>query len=158
MNEHVTPTLASLYHEDETAWLEMMAQLLLERRFDELDHEHLAEFLRDMSRRDKREVLSRLTTLLVHLLKWDYQPERQSSSWQSAILHQREELGDLLESRTLWNYAEEVLPKAYRRAVREAALETGLDQTTFPAKCTMSLEALIAADRDSSAESSADEA
>ena len=40
-----------------------MARLIAERRFGELDYEHLHEFLTDMARRDRREVLSRLKTL-----------------------------------------------------------------------------------------------
>jgi len=36
-----------LYNKDETAWLEMMARLAAERRFAELDYEHLHEFLTD---------------------------------------------------------------------------------------------------------------
>src|SRR5208337_499667 len=52
-----------LYTRDETAWLDVMARLIAERRFGELDYEHLHEFLTDMARRDRREVLSRLTAL-----------------------------------------------------------------------------------------------
>jgi len=143
MNRPTTPPVTSLYEQDETAWLEMMAQLLDERRFAELDHKHLSEFLWDMSRRDRREVLSRLTVLLVHLLKWEHQPDRRNASWEATILNQREELRDLLESRTLWNHALEVLPKAYGRAVKQAALETGLAAGSFPAECAMSLEEIV---------------
>src|ERR1700730_18671616 len=100
-NQQAQPSLSDLYHEDETAWLEAMARLVAARRFDELDHENLREFLADMARRDKREVLSRLTTLLAHLLKWEHQPQQRTRSWEATILHQREELRDLLESSTL---------------------------------------------------------
>src|SRR5256885_16052291 len=117
MNEHSMTPLTSLYQEDETAWLEMMAQLVQERRFAELDHEHLSEFLLDMARRDRREVLSRLTVLITHLLKWEGQPEHRNPSWQATILHQRQELGDLLESRTLRKHALDILAKAYGLAV-----------------------------------------
>src|SRR4051812_13018000 len=113
MVERSTQPLASLYHDDETAWLESMARLVAERRFDELDHEHLHEYLLDMARRDQREVLSRLTALLAHLLKWERPPEPRPHSWRATILHQRNDLRDLLESGTLRNYAEEVLGRAY---------------------------------------------
>ena len=137
------PTLTCLYHQDETAWLETMAQLVAERRFEELDHENLSEFLLDMARRDKREVLSRLTVLLAHLLKWEHQAEQRSNSWEATILHQRRELHDLLESHTLRNYGQEVLGKAYERAVREAAVEMGTKRARFLTACPWPLEGIV---------------
>ena len=85
MSMKVVESLVSLYQEDETAWLEQMAQLIAERRFAELDYAHLQEFLTDRARRDKREVLSRLTTLLTHRLKWEHQPDKRSNSWRAKI-------------------------------------------------------------------------
>jgi hypothetical protein len=143
MVERTPQALASLYNEDETAWLEAMARLVAERRFAELDHEHLSEFLLDMARRDRREVLSRLTVLLTHLLKWERQPDQRTNSWQATILHQREELRDLLESGTLRNYAGEVLGKAFGRAARQAAVESGVDVSSFPSACPWSLEEVV---------------
>ena len=61
MLNQVVASLPSLYHEDETAWLEADGpKLLAERRFEEIDYEHLGEYLSDMARRDRREVYSRL--------------------------------------------------------------------------------------------------
>ena len=144
MNKVELPaSLAQLYLEDETAWLEAMAGLVAERRFADMDIEHLSEFLADMARRDKREVLSRLTTLLLHLLKWEHQPEQRSNSWRATIMNQREELKDLLESGTLRNYAGEVLAKAYERAVKQVVAETGLSESTFSEECPFSLDAAL---------------
>src|SRR5436190_17614086 len=139
--------LADLYETDETAWLEEMARLVAERRFADLDVEHLSEYLSDMAKRDRREVLSRLTVLLAHLLKWEHQPEQQSRSWRGTILAQRRELSDLLESGTLRRYAGEVLAKAYQRAVQQAATETGLLPEVFPPECALSLEDVLAPDK-----------
>jgi hypothetical protein len=100
-----TESLSALYEQDETAWLEAMADLIAQHRFDECDLEHLAEYLHDMARRDRREVESRLTVLMRHLLKWDKQPEKRSGSWKRTIIHQRDELRNLLESGTLRNHA-----------------------------------------------------
>ena len=105
MENRLVVPLVSLYHEDETAWLEVMAQLVAERRFGEFDCEHLSEYLSDMARRDRREVYSRMVVLLTHLLKWDFQPERRSGSWRGTILAQRRELRLLLESGVLRNHA-----------------------------------------------------
>ena len=72
MTEQSAPATPSLYVQDETAWLEHTAGLVAQRRFDEIDHENLSEYLADMARRDRRDVLSRLTVLLAFLLKWDH--------------------------------------------------------------------------------------
>lgn len=135
--------LDALYLEDETAWLEAMARFVAERRWSELDHKNLSEYLSDMSRRDMREVLSRLTVLLAHLLKWEQQPELRTSSWRSTMLHQREELRDLLESGTLAAYADESLPRAFDRAVQHAAVETGIPIDQLPAVCPWTIDELI---------------
>jgi len=133
-------TLSELYHTDETAWLERMATLAAAGETAALDLEHLSEYLSDMARRDKREVLHRLVVLLVHLLKWEHQPERRVRSWELTIQEQREELQELLESGTLRNHAEREQGKAYRKAVRRAAVETELAEAAFPAECPYTLE------------------
>ena len=135
--------LANLYETDETAWLEQMSKLINERRYRELDYQHLSEYLLDMAKRDRREVLHRLTTLLTHLLKWDYQPRKRSRSWQAIILRQRHDLQDLFESRTLENYGLEILPKAYARATKLVAAETGLAQERFAQECPYALGDLL---------------
>ncbi len=135
--------LETLFDQDETAWLEQMARLVGEHRYDELDYENLKEYLLDMARRDKREVLSRLTVLLAHLLKWQYQPEQRSRSWEATISLQRQELDDLLESQTLLQYAQEALDRAYARAVKQAAIETGLSRDAFPAANPYALDAIL---------------
>jgi hypothetical protein len=135
--------LPQLYEDDETAWLDEMARLVAERRFAELDAEHLSEFLSDMARRDRREVLSRLVVLLTHLLKWEHQRDQRSNGWQATIGNQRDELKDLLESGTLLRHAHDVLGKAYERAARQAALETGLGEDTFPPECPFTLDAVL---------------
>ena len=147
MPEQTTPSLPLLYEEDETAWLEQMSSLVAQRRFDEIDHAHLSEYLCDMARRDKREVFNRLVTLITHLLKWEQQPERRSNSWRGTIVAQRRELRRLLESGTLRRYAEEVLGQAYKDAIVQAAAETGLAEEVFPSECSMSLEEVLAQEK-----------
>jgi len=148
MAELVTPVrLSELYDLDETAWLEEMSRLAAARLFGDMDAEHLAEYVSDMARRDKREVLSRVTTLLLHLLKWDFQHDRRSKSRQATIASPRDELKDLLESGTLLNHARDVLAEAYARAVRQAALETDSEETSFPAECPFTLETIVSSDQ-----------
>lgn len=132
MVQRTSQALAALYEADETAWLELTAELVRAGRFDQLDPGTLAEYLTDMARRDRREVKSRLVVLLTHLLKWEQQPEHRSGSWRATILEQRRELRDILESGTLRNHAEAVLADAYAAAREQAAAETELDLGVFP--------------------------
>jgi Domain of unknown function DUF29 len=118
MVQRTPQALATLYEADETAWLERTAELVRSGRFDQLDPGTLAEYLADMAKRDRREVVSRLVVLLAHLLKWEYQPDHRSGSWRGTILKQQRELRQLLESGTLHNHAAAVLADAYADARR----------------------------------------
>jgi hypothetical protein len=135
--------LAELYETDETAWLEAMAERIQQGRFEELDYPHLAEYLSDMARRDRREVKSRLMTLLTHILKWVHQPEQRSRSWHGTIIEQRQELSDHTSAGVLRNHAEAVLAEAYQKAIDRAVAETGLPVETFPNVCPFTLEQLL---------------
>jgi len=141
-----TAVLADLYLADETAWLEEHAELIRQGRLDELDCSNLAEYLESMAKRDRREVKSRLTVLLMHLLKWRYQPGFRCGSWWKTIQHQRQKLIDTLDARTLRNHAEDVLAAAYAAAVLKAFAETGLAEETFPVVCPYTVEQLLTAE------------
>jgi hypothetical protein len=136
--------LSALYERDESAWLEAMSALAVGGRYDEIDYLHLSEYLADMSKRDRREVFSRLVMLLSHLLKWEHKPERRSGSWRGTIREQRRELRQMLESATLRNHAEAVMADAYAEARRQAADETELRSEVFPVEGSQGLEELLA--------------
>src|SRR5437870_763484 len=69
------------------------AELIRQGRLNEVDLEHVADEIADMGKRDHREVRSRLIVLIMHLSKWQVQPElRQASSWRSTIIEQRRQL------------------------------------------------------------------
>jgi hypothetical protein len=139
-------SLADLYEQDETAWLEIMSKLVARKRFDDVDHRHLSEYLSDMAKRDRREVQSRLIVLLLHLLKWEYQPENRSASWENTIDEHRLELQLLLDSGTLRNHALEILADAYVRARKRAAKQTKLKINRFPKECPWELDELLSDD------------
>ena len=86
----------SLYDQDPYAWATQSARLLRERRFDELDLEHLAEELESMGKSELRALESRLAVLLGHLLKWEFQPGQRSKSWQRTLIEQRKRVVRLL--------------------------------------------------------------
>jgi hypothetical protein len=145
MIRQAAAVLPDLYESDETAWLEAMVELIDRGRHDDLDYPHLREYLADMARRDRREVESRLATLLTHVLKWTHQPDHRTGSWRAAIIEQRHELARHASRGVLRNHAEAVLADAYAEAVERAMVETGLPAETFPRECPYTLEQLLAA-------------
>ncbi len=138
--------LSSLYEADETAWLDRMAELIREGRYEELDYAHLQEYLTDMANRDRRRVESRLTVLLEHLLKWRFQPGKRTRSWQRTVLVQQQTLADEVAAGVLRNHAVGVLPRAYARAVARAVVATGLPPETFPPQCPFTLDQALTID------------
>jgi hypothetical protein len=77
------------YETDVVAWAKEQARLLRSGRFDLLDIEHIAEEIEDVGKSEQRELANRMALLLAHLLKWQFQPERQTASWQRTIHEQR---------------------------------------------------------------------
>ena len=138
-----TNPLTDLYEADETAWLDAMAKLAADGHLRDFDLIHLAEYLADMAKRDRREVSNRLAILIAHVLKWTHQPDRRTKSWKRTIVVQRQALAGLLESGTLQNHAETELSKAYASGIEQAAAETGLDEKVFPGECPWSLDQLL---------------
>jgi hypothetical protein len=135
--------LPALYEQDETEWLEAMSELAREGRAEDLDLPHLAEYLSDMARRDRREVESRLVVLLAHLLKWTHQPGHRSRSGRATGVEQRQELNRLIGRGVLRNHAEAVLAEVYAEAIERAAAETGISSDLFPRECPYILDQLL---------------
>lgn len=127
-----------LYDADTAAWAQTSANLLREHRFDELDIEHLIEELEDMGKSERRALESHLVVLLMHLLKWQYQPGLRTISWKLSIANARQSIDDTLQDSPSLNprFAEpEFVERAYSKARRLAAIETSLDLSVFPEHC-----------------------
>jgi hypothetical protein len=136
---------AKLYNADFVRWTEEQAARLRARRFDGLDLENLAEEIESLGKRDRRRLKSRLTVLLMHLLKWGYQPEQRSGSWDSTIRTQRADVRQLLDdSPNLRREVPEIIADRYEMARRNAAAETGLPLTKFPADCPFAVAEILA--------------
>lgn len=138
--------LADLYETDEVAWLDAMVELLDLGAVGALDLTNLREYLSDMSGKERREVRTRLTVLLVHILKWEHQPAKRSESWRDTIFHQQYELNEAAAGGVLRAHAEESLPACYQRAVTGAAKETRLPVETLPPVCPFTLDQALAFD------------
>lgn len=86
----------ALYKQDYHLWLEATIHQLRERDLESLDWHNLIEELEAMGRSDKRAILSNLRVLLRHLLKWKYQPDKRSNSWNFTIIEHRTRIEDEL--------------------------------------------------------------
>ncbi|NER93857.1 MAG: DUF29 domain-containing protein [Symploca sp. SIO1B1] len=136
--------LQAEYDLDFYAWLNKNVELLRGGRLAEIDVEHIAEELESMGKRDLRQLRSRLQVLVMHLLKWQYQPEKQSKSWLATIQHQRDEIEALLmDSPSLRGQLEPGLEMIYPKAVRDACRETDLPETAFPLSCPFEIKEIL---------------
>src|SRR5262247_3428245 len=90
-------TNTQLYDLDFYLWCLDTCATLGAREFEALDIPHLIEEIRALAGRDRRELASRLETLVMHLLKWCYQPSERSGSWRGTIRRERTEIAGLLD-------------------------------------------------------------
>ncbi len=133
--------MSDLYDRDFYAWSNEQATLLRAGNLAAADIAHIAEEIESMGRSEKRELVSRLTVLLLHLLKWRYQTERRSRSWELSIDNSRFALiKHLADNPSLKASLTEALETAYYTARRDAAIETGMPLETFPADCPWTFE------------------
>lgn len=121
------------YEQDLTLWYARQAELMRERRFDELDLENVIEELDVAGKNLRRELHSPLRVLLMHLLKCQFQDERISGSSRGTLAEQRDEIAYLVkDSPSLRPAIMEIVTEEYPKAVHRAAAETGLPESTFP--------------------------
>ncbi|MDJ0843411.1 MAG: DUF29 domain-containing protein [Crocosphaera sp.] len=134
----------NLYNKDYYLWLEETVQLLKEGRLTEIDVNNLIEEIEDMGISQKNALESNLIVLLMHLLKWKYQPAKQSGSWRGSIReHRRRILKAFRNSRSLKRYFEEIFDESYQEARKQAADETELSLNTFPETCPFKVEEIL---------------
>lgn len=133
-----------LYSEDYYGWLQANARLIREKKFSEIDAENIAEELESMGKSEKRELSSRLTILLLHLLKWQYQTVKRSTSWRNTIAVQRIDIQELLEdSPSLKGEIFDRIAVAYQKAKLAAEIEIGIEKQNFPAECPFFIEQIL---------------
>ena len=127
---------ATSYNIDHYAWLKRQITLLSVERLAQLDFENLAQEVSAIAKRDQRALKSRLAVLLVHLLKYQYQPERRGGSWLLTLQEQRTQIQQILEdSPSLKNFFATSFAETYPQARVQAHLETKLSINSFPETC-----------------------
>lgn len=137
----------SLYEKDFYAWTQEQVKLLKDNSLNKLDIQHLIEEVADMGKHEKRELSNRLTVLLSHLLKWKCQPNYiNKKSWLYTIKEQRKQIKYHLEDNPSLKNHEHMhttLLRSYDAAIYEAAKETGLEDSSFPASCEWTIDQIL---------------
>ena len=129
------------YETDFYQWTQQQADLLRQGALSALDIENLIEEIESMGKRDRRAIGSYLRNVIMHLLKWQYQPQRRGTSWRSSIYNGRDQIEELLEENpSLRAQLGVIVEKSYPNARRLAANETGLPLSTFPDVCPFTVE------------------
>lgn len=124
------------YERDFYSWLMEQARFISEGRWSAVDRDNIAEEIESLGREQFAKLESALRVLLLHLLKWDHQPDSRSRNWELPIKEQRIVVHDVLgDNPGLQPRITEAIARAYRRARIEATKESGLDEDVFPSVC-----------------------
>ncbi len=133
------------YEQDFYGWTQWQVQALAKKQVSELDWHNLQEELQALGRQEYRELVSRLTVLLGHLLKWEYQPEKRSRSWFLTIREQRRAINrHFYRNPSLKSRIADALEDGFEAGVDLALRETNLPLKTFPQECPYKFEDAIA--------------
>jgi hypothetical protein len=127
-------TPSSLYDTDFHAWAMEQARRI--RSGESIDIENVAEEIESLGKGTRNKLESLFEIVLIHLLKWQYQPTHRGRSWQLTLLEHRTRIESHMQKNpSLKPQIQEILSDAYRHARIRAAAETGLELTTFPEQC-----------------------
>ncbi|MFO1371450.1 MAG: DUF29 domain-containing protein [Candidatus Competibacteraceae bacterium] len=141
------PNQTTTYDTDFHLWTQQQALLLRQGLLAELDTAHLIDEIEDMGASNRRALGSYLELVLLHLLKWQFQPERRGNSWVESIGKGRNAIERLLEeSPSLTPQLSMKVEAEYRRARRQAAKETSLPLATLPDQCPFTIEQVLDAE------------
>ena len=134
----------NLYEYDFYAWTQAQINILLNQQWSQLDVKNLIEEISSLGKRERQELRNRLSILLGHLLKWEYQPNKRTRSWLATIKIQRREIIKLIKDNpSLQSYLIEALQEAYQNGRDLAVGETNLPFATFPEQCLYLWENII---------------
>jgi hypothetical protein len=123
------------YESDVITWANEQAALIRAGQFEMLDLEHIADEIEDVGKSEQRELESRMAVLLAHLIKWQFQPDRRSRSWNLTIVDQRESIIRRLKKTPSLKSSLNDLDwwaDAWQDARRMAAQETDIEYAAFP--------------------------
>jgi hypothetical protein len=122
------------YEKDGYGWAMAQAAIIRAGRIDSIDWENVAEEIESVGRSERKSLKSNLTQLLLHMIKWEVQPERRGKSWYLSIMNHRDEaLDDLAKNPSLKPQLDEILDEARDVARKRAERETELSKEVIHA-------------------------
>ena len=136
----------ALYERDFYTWTQTTAALIRAGTGSDIDRETLAEEVESLGISQRHALGSHLKNLVMHLLKWHYQPSRRQTghSWRSSIINARDEIDVILDdSPSLRREVLALLARRYPTARMLAHDETGLPLPTFPEACPWTPEQVL---------------
>jgi hypothetical protein len=138
--------MGTSYEQDVVAWANEQAALLRSGNLSAIDIEHIAQEIEDVGKSEQRELANRMAVLLLHLFKWQYQPEGRGASWQVTIKSQRDSIERRIRNTpslkaSLGN--PEWWADAWGDAVSAASKKTGLDYAQLPLDCPWTAEEVL---------------
>lgn len=135
------------YEADFYGWTQEQASLLRTGRLAELDVEHLIEEIESLGRSERPQLTNRFELLLMHLLKWQHEPDRRDidgKSWLRTIREQRRKIPKLIrDNPSLKPILEDCIRDAYDDARFGTSDETGLPVSVFPEICPYTPEQIL---------------
>jgi len=149
-NVDLVPTAepaGAAYDRDFYSWLMEQARHVRAGRWNALDRENLAEEIESLGREQFNKLESALRVLMLHMLKWDYQPDGRDRSWWASISEQRLRLNHVLDDNPgLRPRVDEAVARAYGRARLRAIKETDVEKERFPESCPYSWNDIVSRD------------
>jgi len=134
----------NLYEQDFYGWVQWQEQVLAQQEVAALDWQNLQEEIQALGRQEYRELVSHLTVLLGHLLKWQYQADRRSRSWFLTIREQRRAINrHLSRNPSLKSRITDALEDGYEAGFDLALRETNLPLRTFPEICPYTFDDIM---------------
>lgn len=146
LKEHASSPAAgrTAYDLDFYTWTLEQAAALRGRKLSALDIDNLAEEIEDLGKEVFAELRNSFRVILVHMLKWDHQPERRSGSWAGSIETHRLDIEDIVrDNPALRPRQEEGVELAFRQARIKAAVEMKRDKASLPTACPYTLDEIL---------------
>ena len=124
------------HDEDFYGWAVHTAQLLKDKKMNDVDFDSIIEELEEMGISNEHQLINRLSILIAHLLKWQYQPDFRGRSWSGTIKEQRNKINRLIKKNpSLKSKLSEAVEEGYEDSKNIIEKETPIDLRMIPQVC-----------------------